>query len=466
MENFKKPTLFILDDEPSIIFTIKMFFPRFDVISFTNPTEALENIKRQKKKYDILIVDHKMAGMSGLDFLIEVKKLNMFRVRILLTSSAEKDVLVSVINNGLVNKIIEKPIDMDLLNTLIDEELTLAKSHDEREKDIFMLKSKYDELIEEQRFNYETMIDIHGGLKDVYDRLLECSKDDENTLIFGEFGTGREVVARKLHSMSSKKDKPFIKVNCKTLTDTLLEQELFGFRRSDSSRIEKIGKMTQARGGTLYVEEISDIRGNMQSILLDVMKKGYYNRLGDEKYFNVNFNFIFSSSVDFIDLLKEEKFSRELYDLISKKKISVPPLRERKEDIPQLIDYLIEKYCLIVGIRKQTIDKSAIEKLKEYDWPGNIRELENVIARAVIISNDRKAINSDCFEYLFKSTVGRKNYAEAISIIREEIVKAKLKMSKVEDDILKEVLNYFDDNILTAVSKTNISKNKFYRRVR
>jgi len=443
-----------------------MFFPEYDIVSFTDPRQALVDAAKIKKKIDILIVDYRMPGMSGLDFLIAIKKMKIFKVKILLTAFADREILEDTINQGLIDKIVEKPIDMEVLKELIDEEIENIRAFEHREREIFLLKSKYDEIIERINYDYSFMVGKGTGLKDLYARMNDLKDSFQTALITGEFGTGKEVVARTLHNLSSRNDKPFVKTNCKILPDNSLELDLFGFKRGDSARIERVGKILQAKNGTLYIEEVGDIREDMQLLLIDLLKKRTYFRLGDNKESSVACNFIFSTTENLIEKVASGDFKSELYDLISENTLIVPPLRERKVDIPDLVGYIIEKHCKNIGVKTKLIDESALLKLTEYDWPGNVRELENVIERGIVLSKDRKSINSDCFEYLVAKSVSLNNYEDAISVIRDTILDFQLNLSDVENDILKNILSYFDGNILTAVSKTSISKNKFYRRIK
>ncbi|OHD43341.1 MAG: hypothetical protein A2086_07655, partial [Spirochaetes bacterium GWD1_27_9] len=427
---------------------------------------ALENIKTNQ--YDVLIVDYKMPEISGLEFLIEAKKLDAFKIKILLTAFAEKELLEETINSKLINKIVEKPIDMKNLLKIVEDEIGEFRKIEEKESEVDDIKNKYDLLIHGLKKSKDKIIGINKGLKDIFEQLKSFSKQSTNILIKGETGTGKELIAKTIHSLGSRKNKPFIKLNLLNLSEALFEMDFFGYKRTseDDPKLERTGKFEIVQGGTIFIDDVLNLKPEIQGKLAKVIRDKEFNRCGDDALIKVDFRLICCTNNDLEKLVEDGSFSKELYDLMNETSINVPPLRERAEDIEDLIYYFIEKACKELGIKALHIDKTTLRKLKEYQWPGNIIELENAINRAVLLSVDRKTINLDCFEYLFKKGVGRKRYTEAIEIIRDEIIKNKTKMKKIEDDILRSVLDYFDDSILTAVAKTGISKNKFYRRIR
>jgi len=287
-------------------------------------------------------------------------------------------------------------------------------------------------------------------------------------LIMGETGTGKELVAKEIHDLSERKKRPFITVNCGAIPEGLIESELFGHKKGafTGAVSDRIGKFEAANNGTLFLDEIGELSMLLQVKLLRAIQEKEVTPVGANNNISVNVRIITATNRNLEEEVAKGNFRADLYYRLNVFQLFLPPLRERGSDIMLLADHFIKKYSNQQNKNIERIDTPAIDMLMAYHWPGNVRELENVIERGIVLSKDRKSINSDCFEYLVAKSVSLNNYEDAISVIRDTILDFQLNLSDVENDILKNILSYFDGNILTAVSKTSISKNKFYRRIK
>src|SRR5208283_3057067 len=267
-------------------------------------------------------------------------------------------------------------------------------------KDRFQAENIYLHRVIDKEFNFGEVIGRSNALEYVFFRVEQVAPQDTTVLLLGETGTGKGVVARAMHSRSSRKDHPMITVNCSALPASLIESELFGREKGafTGSSERQIGRFELADNGTLFLDEIGEMPTDLQTKLLRVLQDGEFERLGSPKSIKVNVRIIASTNRNLEEEIRKGRFREDLFYRLNVFPITIPPLRQRKEDIPLLVDYFVAKFNKKTGKKIETVSKETLNVLQEYDWPGNVRELESIIERAVITSRGTGLQILDRFE--------------------------------------------------------------------
>jgi DNA-binding NtrC family response regulator len=338
----------------------------------------------QESVLDVLLLGLPMGSGDGLRECLELfEQLSSAEIDtlvIVLTSDERKATALKVIDAGAHDYFI-KPIDMDVLRALLHR--SIEKLHVQRENRILR-----DELTRKQQLG--DLIGTTESMKHVLDSIRRMAKANTNVIVRGESGTGKELVARALHDQSPRRTRPFISVNCAALPESLMESELFGYERGAFTGAvdAKEGRVELANHGTLFLDEIATLTPALQSKLLRVLEERSLVRLGGKKPIKVDFRLICATNENLEEMVKDGKFREDLYYRIHVVPIFVPPLRERVEDIPILIEYFLSVYCAANRMPVKRLSEDAQQALKRYSWPGNVRELQNVVQRLVLMTDE------------------------------------------------------------------------------
>jgi len=340
--------------------------------------EALE--KFRSLDFDLVLLDLRMPEMNGLDVLQEMKKEDPTIPVIVITAYGSVDNAVEALKVGAYD-FITKPFKLEELRNAIARALEVEQLRREKE---YLLS----EIQEE--FHFEGVIGESPKMKEVMRVAQLVAKTDATVLICGESGTGKELLARSIHYQSNRRDKPFVVVNCGAITETLLESELFGHEKGafTGAYTRKPGKFELADGGTIFLDEIGEMSPAMQVKLLRVLQEKTFERVGGTTPITVDVRIIAATNRDLKKAVREGTFREDLYYRLNVIPIYLPPLRERKEDLPLLCDFLIARHCRKLHKKIRGISPQAMRVLRKYHWPGNIRELDNVLERAIILTQD------------------------------------------------------------------------------
>ncbi len=369
--------ILIIDDEVGMRKYLQRLFVDngYRVVSASNGEQGLEELSRSAP--DLVLVDLKMPKVDGIEFLKEAKKKSPTLPIIIMTAYGSMESAIEAMKLGAYDYI-NKPFDMDEILLAVNKALEKKRLEEEN---IILHK----EL--EKRYTFQDMVSKSPQMHRVFDLIKKVSSTKSNVLIIGETGTGKELIARAIHNLSNRRDKPFIPVDCASLTESLLENELFGHIKGafTGAISDKKGLLEAANGGTVFLDEIGHISLNIQTKLLRVLQDEKIKRVGDTVFRKVDIRLISATNEDLESLVREKKFREDLYYRINVVPIFIPPLRERKEDIPLLVEHFINKYNYLEKKNLQGVSRDALNILMSYDWPGNIRELENFIQRAVVL---------------------------------------------------------------------------------
>ena len=378
----KKISILIVDDEESVRDSLYNWF-----IEDGYCVECAENAKKalsilESKNFNIILADIKMPGMDGLEMQRRIKSLNKDSIVIIMTAFASVDSAVQALKDGAYDYI-TKPFDPDDLSHLIrnaTKQISL-KAENEALKEKFVSLENIDDLIG----NSEAMLKV---LKEVE----TVAQSNSSVIITGESGTGKELIARAIHSNSQRKYFPLVSVHCGALTESLLESELFGHEKGafTGAMFNRKGRFEMADGGTIFLDEIATISAKMQVELLRVLESKNFVRVGGNKEITSDFRVICATNRDLKKMVEKGTFREDLYYRLNVVNITIPPLRERMEDIPMLVDYFIKKFCTSMSRDIITIDSAVLKRLEEFEFPGNVRELENMIERAIVIGNGKE----------------------------------------------------------------------------
>ncbi|MBK7626986.1 MAG: sigma-54-dependent Fis family transcriptional regulator [Bacteroidales bacterium] len=383
----KKISILIVDDEESVRDSLFNWFIEdgYHVAVAENANKALSML--ESESFDIILADIKMPGMDGLEMLRRIKILKSESIVIVMTAFATVDTAVQALKDGAFDYV-TKPFDPDDLSHLIrnaSKQITLSEENESLRTKVLTLE------------NVEDLIGESEPMKRVLKDIENVAQSNSSVVITGESGTGKELVAKAIHSNSSRKFFPLVSVHCGALTESLLESELFGHEKGafTGAMYNRKGRFEMADNGTIFLDEIATISMKMQIDLLRVLETKKFTRVGGNKEISSDFRVICATNRDLKSLVEKGLFREDLFYRLNVVNIFVPPLRERIEDIPLLVDYFIRKYCLSMNKPPLTIDSSALKRLEEFNFPGNVRELENMIERAIVVGNGKKITLKD-----------------------------------------------------------------------
>ncbi|MDD5687856.1 MAG: sigma-54 dependent transcriptional regulator [Elusimicrobia bacterium] len=372
-----KSTILVVDDDLSVIESYKILLEdKYNVLIANDGTKALEIL--QKESVNLVLLDILMPGMDGLETLKKIKEDNEVEV-IMITAVRTVRTAIQAVKLGAYDYI-TKPFDIDDLLATINK--VLEKQGLNRQ--IIYLKAALKNYI------YENMVGKSEKITKVFNMISEVSNNDSTILITGESGTGKELIARAIHNKGSRKDKPFIAVDCASIPENLVESELFGHEKGafTDATTQRIGRFELSSGGTLFLDEIGNLKLDIQSKILRVLEEREIQRIGSSKIIKIDSRIISATNVDLKKAVKAGQFREDLYYRLNVIPIFAPALRERKEDIPMLVDYFIDLYNKEFNKKVSGVSEEAVAYLSNYDWPGNVRELRNVMERLIALSKE------------------------------------------------------------------------------
>lgn len=372
--------ILVVDDEEIIRESLSFILKKegYDVVEAENGKVAYDKLLADT--FDVLITDLEMPGMKGIQLLEEIQRLNINTAVIIITAYGSLETAIAALRNGASDYIL-KPIEFDEILVKVKKLLEIKS---------LLLENKILRKEIQRTFDYENFVGKSPVIKNIFDIIETVADTDSTVLITGKSGTGKELVARALHFKSSRRNKPFIPVNCGAISENLIESELFGHKRGafTGAISDKEGYFKAADGGTLFLDEISELPLNLQVKFLRVLQEKEFTPVGATSPISVNIRFIASTNRDLKQEIKNGKFREDLFYRLNVIEINLPPLKEREEDIPILADYFLSKYRKEMNKNIKGFDPEAMRSLISYDWKGEVRELENVIERAVIFAKE------------------------------------------------------------------------------
>jgi DNA-binding NtrC family response regulator len=433
--------ILIVDDEASVRDSLYQWF-KADGYRVDTAEDAASALKKlQENPWDIILLDIKMPGMDGIELQNRIKQIDKNIVTIIITAYASVDTAIQALKDGAFDYI-TKPIDPDDLSRLIRNAIEKRRLVTEN----IQLRQQIEELSLPDEVVGESL-----AMKRVMEMVNTVAKTDSTVMILGESGTGKELIARAIHSRSSRRYFPIITINCGAYPEGLLESELFGHEKGafTGAMYRRKGKLEMADKGTLFLDEIGNVSEKMQMDLLRVIETKNFTRLGGDKAIDVDFRVISATNKDLEKAIKEGSFREDLYYRLNVFSILLPPLRERRTDIPLIAKYFLSKYAQ--SMNKNVVDFSpqAMEMFMGYDWPGNIREVRNVVERAMVVAQGPQ-IQVEDISFPFPSPATPSGGAS---------------LEEVEKDQILKILNQTKGNIAQAAEILKISRLTIYNKI-
>jgi len=418
----------------------------FYVIPMSDSLEASKLLKREE--FDLIITDLKMKGLKGLDLLEEANRVAPLTPVIIITAFGTIESAIKAMKMGAYDYI-TKPFQMDELL------LTVNKALETRllKKEVFRLRKEI-----ESRYDFHQLIGKSPSMQKIYDLIERISDNSSNVLITGESGTGKELVAKAIHYNGVRKEGSFVPINCAAIPETLLESELFGYKKGafTDAKSDKKGLIFEAHEGTLFLDEITEMPLSLQAKLLRVIETREVRPLGDTSAYSVDVRIISTSNRDIESLIQQGKFREDLYYRLKVIDIEMPPLRERKEDIPLLIQNFINKFSQEFKKRISGVSEEALKLLLNHSWPGNVRELENVIQRAITLSQHEEILPEDLPSALLQR--------EEENLFAKAMEK-KFTLNQLEKEYIKRVLLNTGGNKSKAAEILGLDRKTLYRKL-
>ncbi len=427
----KVRSVLIVDDEVGVRESLKMILKKdYDVFLAKDAEESFLQIKENSP--DVILLDIILPDLDGLKVLEKIKQNEPDIVVIMITATNTAKTAVEAMKLGAYHYV-TKPFDNDELRLIISRSL----SEKALKQELIFRREEMD-----KSFDFGNILGKSKGMKDIFKMVKQIADSKSTVLIMGESGTGKELISRAIHYNSNRKNYPFVTINCAAIPETLIESELFGHEKGAfTNAIEKkLGRFEVAHQGTLFLDEIGELSLTTQAKILRFLEEKEFNRVGGSKTIKVDVRLITATNKDLNQMIKKGSFREDLYYRINVVPILIPPLRERKEDIPILIDHFINKFSVENNKNVKGINKDALEFLMQYEWPGNVRELENLIERVIALTSN-EYIPANELPYSFKNI-------PKINGLKESVLDGKVSFLQAEEEFEKEV-------ILDALKRTN-----------
>ena len=385
--------ILVIDDEQNIrkMLTRVLSPEGFIVKEANNGLEALKRL--QEENYSLVLLDLKMPGLNGIETLKEIRENDLNLPVIMMSAYGSIPEAVEAMKLGALDYLI-KPFDIEELKIIIKRAI---KQYELEVENIYYREE------EEKRFNFDEIIGKSSSINKVLEMVKSVASTPATVLITGENGTGKELIARAIHKNSLRKNSPFVVVNCVAFSPNLLESELFGHEKGSftGAIAKRIGRFEMANGGTIFLDEIGEMDLTIQTKLLRVLQEREFERVGSSRTIKVDVRILSATNKDLKKEIEERRFREDLFYRLNVFNVDVPPLRERKEDIPLIVEHLTGKYNKILNKKVKKVSAKAMELLLDYNYPGNIRELENIIERSMIMAKD-EVIDEKYFNFISK----------------------------------------------------------------
>jgi len=450
--------ILIVDDDQSFRFLLEETLKKegYDIVSASSGEQALEIY--QADKFDLITLDVKMPGIDGFEVLSRIKQISPQQQIVIITAYGAQKIAIEAVKKGAYDYF-TKPFDIDELRLIIRRSLECSRLNREN-------KQLKDELI--KRYDFDEIIGNSGKMLEVFELMKKVVNTEVTVLIQGESGTGKELAARAIHFNSQRKDNSFIKINCAAIPDGLLESELFGHEKgafTDASA-KKIGRFEAANKGTIFLDEIGDMSLATQAKVLRALQEKEFERVGSTQLIKVDVRIIAATNKDLFRAVKEGVFREDLYYRINVVNLQLPPLRQRREDIPLLFEHFMYKFNQEFNKEIKHISLEAMELLMKYAWPGNIRELENILQRAIVLAGKDIIIKTDfpfyiqCLDNEIKIQTEEVDFSKSLIDIVKDIV------DDVEKQIIIKALKKTNWNRTEASSLLKISRKSLFNKMK
>ena len=385
----KRYPILVVDDEQDNLDAFRFNFRKtFDILTASGGAEALQIL--EEKEVAVVVTDQRMPKMTGVELLREVRSRQPDAVGIILTAFTDVDVLVEAINLGQVYRYITKPWDAKEVRGVL--QYAIERFHLQRDnKKLAAQLAEYTGYLNQQlhgEFDFGNIIGDSAALREVLSKVEQVAPTSSTVLLRGETGTGKELVAHAIHINSPREEKPFVRVNCAALAPGVLESELFGHEKGSftGAVARRPGRFELADGGTLFLDECGDLPMEVQIKLLRTLQEREFERVGGAETIKVDVRVVSATNRNLEKMIEDGEFREDLYYRLNVFPINLPPLRDRLEDLPVLVQHFITKFARQMGASPSQASNDALAKLREYNWPGNVRELENIIERATILA--------------------------------------------------------------------------------
>lgn len=443
--------IFIVDDEPAITKLLSYWAKdkwNYKIEIFSRGEDAL---KKLSLKPDLILLDIMLPGLDGIETLKQIKQFDADLPVIMLSAQGRIEVALEAIRIGAYDYF-PKPIDIQRLEPAIKNAI----------KNYYLIKEL--QAIKEsvkKEYSFENIVSADGKMQDVFKLVSKVLDNNITVLIYGESGTGKELIARAIHYNGIRKDKPFIVVNCASIPRELLESELFGHEKGSftGAHQRKLGKFEVANEGTIFLDEIGELEMALQAKLLRVIQEKEFERVGGIELIKSDVRIISATNRDLKKAVENKLFREDLFYRLNSFPINIPPLRYRKGDILILAEYFLNKFSQKLNKKLKGFSKKAYKLIYEYDWPGNIREMENTIERCLIIS-DGNYIDVDDFPQHIKLGVDNKQIEFSGSVFDSEEI---IPFEKIKEESIKQALKLTKGNILEAARKLHLGRATIYR---
>src|SRR4030066_2051135 len=423
------------------------------VISARDGVDGIRHLK--EGKLDLVLTDLKLPKKGGIDILKASREENPLFPVIVMTAYGSVETAVAAMKEGAFD-FITKPFDTDHLLMLIKRAIETHRLHTEN----ILLKEEF-----ASKLGFPRIVGKSEKIADVAQMVQKVATTKSTVLLLGESGTGKELFARAIHNLSHRRDYPFVPINCAAIPRDLLESELFGHEKGSftGADVKKLGKFELADKGTIFLDEVGDMDLTIQSKLLRAIESGEIERVGAVKAIMVDVRIVAASNKDLEKAVEDRKFREDLYYRLNVFPIRIPPLRERREDIPLLVDYFMNKYCLEIKTPIKGVSKEALDMLMNYHWKGNVRELENAIERSVILC-DGDTITPEHFVLNRQSVFESAKRSLSLGGTLEDVAKEALRIAETQKIV--EVLKETRGNKSKAAEILHVSYKKLLTKIK
>jgi DNA-binding NtrC family response regulator len=429
-----QPTILVIEDEEKLrrVIGLHLSSAGYEV----RPAGSAEEGLKYAGDADLVLTDLKLPGMDGLTLLEQLKSQNAQSPVIVMSAFGTVENAVEAMKRGAVD-FLPKPFSLDHLSVVVEKALEVSN-----------LRSENRDLKEAlgQRYQFDNLVGKSQSMQDIFATVVRVAPTRATVLLCGESGVGKDMIGRAIHQHSPRKDRPYVKINCTAIPENLMESELFGYEKGafTGANVSKPGKFEQADTGTVFLDEIGDVPGTIQVKLLRVLQEREFERLGSNKVMKTDVRVVAATNVDLRAALENGTFREDLYYRLNVVPINIPPLRERKDDIPYLVEHFAKKFG-------GEISQGAMQRMVGYYWPGNVRELENVVERSVLLASGPRVEADDV--RIDTSERARPNASS------DHFLPEGMTLDQFEQHLIKEALKRADGNKSQAARLLGLTRN-------